>query len=71
MRTTVIVDEKLLKKASDALGTKTIRDTIEKALEEVVNEQRRQKLLTLMRTMEIDLTQEELERWRAGHTLPD
>lgn len=72
MRTTVVIDEDLLRKASEALGTETIRETVEKALQEAINQHRRQKLLALMQTMELDLTPEELERWRsAGHSLPD
>ena len=72
MRTTVVIDQDLLKKASDALGTRTVRETIEKALQEAVDQRRRQQLLALMRTLELDLTPEELERRRSEWKhLPD
>lgn len=32
MRTTVVIDEALLKEAQEALGTDTIRETLERAL---------------------------------------
>ncbi len=72
MRTTVVIDEALLKKAREALGTETIRETVERALEEAVRVHRRGELLALMRTMELDLTPEELERRRSEWKhLPD
>ena len=65
MRTTVVIDETLLKKAREALGTDTIRETIERALEEAVRSSRRQKLLALLGTLDLSLTPERLERWRS------
>ncbi|MHB8337289.1 MAG: type II toxin-antitoxin system VapB family antitoxin [Ignavibacteriaceae bacterium] len=37
MRTNIVIDEKLMKKASKALGTRTQRETVEEALRKVVN----------------------------------
>ena len=65
MRTTVVIDEALLKKAREALGTETIRETVERALEEAVRVHRRQELLALLGNFELSLTPEELERWRS------
>lgn len=65
MRTTVVIDEALLKKAREALGTETIRETVERALEEAVRVHRRQELLALLGNLELSLTPEELERWRS------
>ena len=65
MRTTVVIDEALLKKAQEALGTETIRETVERALEEAVRVHRRQELLALRGQVDLDLTLEELERLRS------
>jgi hypothetical protein len=46
------------------LGTHAIRDTVQRALEEVVRADRTKNHLELMRTIERDLTPEDLERWR-------
>jgi Arc/MetJ family transcription regulator len=70
MRTTIVINKGLLKKAQEALGTETIRETVERALEEAVRVHRRQELLVLMRTMELDLTPEELERRRSAWNPP-
>ena len=36
-RTNIVIDDKLLKAAKNILGTKTKRETIEKALQKIVN----------------------------------
>lgn len=37
MRTNIVIDEKLMKKASKALGTKSKRETVEAALRKAIN----------------------------------
>ncbi len=37
MRTNIVIDEKLIKKASKVLGTKTKRETVEAALRKAIN----------------------------------
>jgi Arc/MetJ family transcription regulator len=64
MRTTVVLNDKLLKKAQDALGTSTIRETVERALEEAIRAQGRRELLAMLGNFELNLTHEDLERRR-------
>lgn len=65
MRTTLIIDKELLKQAQEALGTRTIRETVERALEETVRAHRKQLLLSLRGKVDLDLTTEELLRLRS------
>jgi len=65
VRTTVVIDEQLLKKAQEALGTETIRDTVERALQDAVRRHGREQLLALRGQIDLDLTLEELERLRS------
>jgi Arc/MetJ family transcription regulator len=65
MRATVVIDKELLRQAQEALGTTTIKETVERALEEAVRAHRRRQLVDLMGTIELDLTPEELERRRS------
>jgi Arc/MetJ family transcription regulator len=65
MRTTVVIDDELIKEAQEALGADTIRGTIELALQEALRQHRRQLLLSLRGKIDLDLTLEELERLRS------
>lgn len=72
MRTTIVLDDALVHEAREALGSRTIKDTVERALRETVRMHRTQRLLSLIGTLELDLTPEELHEWRRGHDpLPD
>jgi Arc/MetJ family transcription regulator len=59
-RTTIVIDDKLLKEAKKATGESTIKGTVNKALEAVVRGQRRRELLSLKGSGIVSLTPEEL-----------
>jgi len=64
MRRTVVMDDKLLEEAREALGTKSIRETIELGLREVVRRHRLEELRRSLGTVDLALTPEELQRLR-------
>jgi Arc/MetJ family transcription regulator len=64
MRRTVVVDDKLLEEAREALGTNGVRETIEASLREVVRRHRLQQLGASLGAFDLWLTPEELERMR-------
>ena len=66
-KTTVVIDEKLLGEAREAMGARSIRETIEIALKAVVNQKRREALAAALGTFDLDLTLEELEELRDAH----
>jgi Arc/MetJ family transcription regulator len=60
-KTSVEVDEKLLGEAQRVLGTKTIRETIQRALEEVVRAEARREETDALATMkDLDLADPEI-----------
>jgi Arc/MetJ family transcription regulator len=64
MRRAGLVDGELLEEAQRVLGTKSIRETIETGLREVVRRRRLQELRRSLGTMDLDLTPEKLARLR-------
>ena len=64
MRRTVVIDDKLLEEARAALGTESIRATIEAGLREAIRRRRLATLRASLGTIDLDLTAEELERLR-------
>lgn len=64
MRTTIVLDPKILADAREALGTRTIRETVELALREATRRKRLQELRESLGTWDIDITLEELLRLR-------
>ena len=66
-KTTVEVDDELVARAGAVLGTRGLKATIHRALEEVVARQARLRLVERLRTMEgLDLDDAEVMRraWR-------
>ncbi len=63
-RMTVTLDEKIVNEARDLLKTKTKRETIEKALIEVIKEKKREKALEHCGEIELDIDQEGLRGYR-------
>ncbi|MHB0976382.1 MAG: type II toxin-antitoxin system VapB family antitoxin [Candidatus Aquicultorales bacterium] len=63
-RTTVMIDEALLKSAMKASKAKTKREAIEKGLKELVRKDTAVNLREELGTYELALTPEELERLR-------
>ena len=67
-KTSVVIDERLLEQVQDLLGTRSIRDTIDRALRELVrNEARRQEIAALSEMDGLDLANEEIMAgaWRS------
>ncbi len=63
-RMTVMMDEGLLEEARRLSGAKTKREAIEIALRQLVCRLRRREMATHAGTIELELTQEELQRLR-------
>ena len=64
MRRTVVVDDKLLEEAREALGTKSIRETIELGLREVGRRHRLEQLRRSLGTVDLALPPAEWQRLR-------
>ena len=63
-KTTVLIDERLLKQAMQAIGAKTKRDAIKAGLEVLVRRYHRNSLQKELGTFDLDLNLEELDRLR-------
>jgi len=63
-KTTVQIDESLLREAIMAIGAKTKKEAIEAGLKNLVQRKNREALRQELGTFEIDLTLSELERLR-------
>ncbi|MBM4386925.1 MAG: type II toxin-antitoxin system VapB family antitoxin [Deltaproteobacteria bacterium] len=63
-KTTVDIDQKLLKTAKKLTKIKTIRSLIEEGLRELVRKKNREMLREELGTYELDLTREELDKMR-------
>ena len=64
MRRTVVIDDKLLEEARQALGTRSIRDTVETALRGAVRRRRLDQLRRSLGNVVLDQTGDELLRMR-------
>ena len=64
MRTTVDLDEKLVREVMNLLGVKTKRQAIRRSLEALVQQQKRERLRTKLGNLELDLSLEGLKRMR-------
>ncbi len=64
MRRTLVIDDILLEEARQALGTASIRDTVEAGLREAVRRYRLEKLRRSLGKLDLDLTPEDLARLR-------
>lgn len=66
-KTTLVIDDALINEAQQALGTKGIKDTIDRALEDAVAREAGRRLIEQLRQMDgLDLDDEEVMRsaWR-------
>jgi len=63
-KTTVLIDERLLKMAMKAIGAKSKKEAIEVGLQSLVRQWNREALRRELGTFEIDLTLNELEEMR-------
>ena len=64
MKTTLEVDEVLLKRAKTILGASTIRETVEKSLQAVVRQKALHELADSFGTIGFDMTVESLRKQR-------
>ena len=65
-KTTVVIDDNLLKNAIESIGAKSKKEAIEAGLRALVKEKNREALRKELGTFEIELTLDELERLRSG-----
>ena len=63
-KTTVLIDEKLLRDAMESIGAKTKKQTIEAGLRQLIRRREREALRKELGTYELDLDLETLERLR-------
>ncbi|HEV3309131.1 MAG TPA: type II toxin-antitoxin system VapB family antitoxin [Chloroflexota bacterium] len=66
-KTTLVIDDELIRGAQAALGTKGIKDTVDRALREAIARQAREHLIDLMTSSRgLDLNDPEVMRqaWR-------
>jgi Arc/MetJ family transcription regulator len=63
-KVTVLIDEKLLVEAIQAIGARTKREAIEAGLRSLIQRQNREALQKELGAFDIDRTLEELERMR-------
>ena len=63
-KTTVVLDERLLQSAVEAIGARSKKEAIEAGLKALVKRKNREALRRELGTFEIDLTPDELERLR-------
>jgi Arc/MetJ family transcription regulator len=63
-KTTVLIDEQLLKEAMKAVGAKTKKEAIRAGLEALVRRHNRESLQKELGTYDLDLSLDELEKLR-------
>ena len=68
MKTTIDIDQQLLRKAQRSLGTDTIKGTIEASLRSVIQQSQLQKLADALGTIPLDLTVDQLKQQRRTRT---
>ena len=64
MKTSIKINESLVAKVKQILGTETIRETVERSLEEVVRYQALEASAKLLGKIDLDLTEESIRRQR-------
>ncbi len=63
-KTTVVIDEQLLKAAIEAVGARSKKEAIEAGLKSLIGHRNREALRMELGTFEIDMTLNDLERLR-------
>jgi len=64
MRTTIDLDDDMVKEAMDLLGVKTKRAAIQRSLQEVIRRERRNRLKDRFGSLDLQLTLNDLEKMR-------
>ena len=65
-KTTVVIDDNLLKNAIESIGARSKKEAIEAGLRALVREKNRKALRKELGTFDIELTLDELKRLRNG-----
>lgn len=68
MKTTIEIDQTLLEEARKALGTATIKGTVDASLRAVIRQRQLKALANALGTIPLDLTPEQLRRQRRKRT---
>ena len=68
MKTTIELDQNLLRQAQKTLGTDTIKGTVEASLRTVIQRSQLQQLADALGTIPLDLTPDRLRRQRQKRT---
>jgi len=68
MKTTIDIDQDLLRKAQKALGTHSIKGTVERSLQTVIQHRQLQKFADSLGTIHLDLTAEQVRHQRRKRT---
>ena len=68
MKTTIEIDQQLLRQAQETLGTDTIKGTVEASLRSVIQQAQLQKLADALGTIQLDLTPDKLRSQRHKRT---
>jgi Arc/MetJ family transcription regulator len=68
MKTTIDIDQQLLRQAQKSLGMGTIKGTIEASLRSVIQQTQLQKLADALGTIPLDLTTDQLRHHRRKRT---
>ena len=69
MKTTIEIDATLLREAQKALGTTTIKGTVDASLKAIVRQRQLQVLADALGTIALELTTDQLRRQRRKRTL--
>lgn len=64
MKTTVVLDDELIKGAIEAINAKTKKEAIEAGLKELIKKKNREALISELGSYDLDLSLEELEEMR-------
>lgn len=66
MRATIAIDDHLLSEAFKITGVKTKKELVEISLRELIRKKRLEQLAGMYGSQAVDISQEELEEYRAG-----
>ncbi len=68
MRTTIDLDDELVKEAMSLLGARTKRAAIQQSLKELINQKRRERLRAKLGRWELAITLDDLEKMRQNES---
>jgi hypothetical protein len=71
MRTTLVLDDGLVRQAREILGGRSLRAMVQDSLQEAIKARQRQKLIESLGTWDLAITEEELHRLRQDKALDE